>query len=282
MPHPLDFDSVLVGDLMETDVYRLDPETPIEEAVAAFEDLHISGAPVVDEFGHVVGVLSAYDVARPDRIRGDGIETGDHEFSMLEPEDTMRQQLANDDVILDKETYSTRLWGGDTVADWMSHTVISVPPGQSLRRACRVMAREDIHRVFVIESGELVGVLSSFDVVRFVAGELEPHRRRSQPDRAAARDLLEPRPPPRSGPLVRPPMRESDRRDLGPFERRGTERDANSPGREMRDRAPGREQLSRFSGPRSRGQDRGRVGRGGGRDVPSDRGPMQRGLRRRP
>jgi CBS domain-containing protein len=267
MSHPIDFDSVLVSELMQTDVYRLDPETPIEEAVAAFEDLHISGAPVVDEFEHVVGVLSAYDVARPDRIRGDGIETGDHEFSMLEPEDTMRQQLANDDVILDKETYSTRLWGGDTVADWMSHAVISVPPGHSLRRACRVMAREDIHRVFVIEGGRLLGVLSSFDVVRFVAGELEPRRQRPGTTREAPR---------------RPAMREQDRRDLGPFERRSTERDANAPARGMRERGPGREQLSRFSGPRSRGQDRGRAGRGGARDVPSDQGPMQRSLRRRP
>jgi CBS domain-containing protein len=262
---PFDFDSLRVGDVMQTDVYRLDPETPIEEALAAFEDLHISGAPVVDEFDHLVGVLSAYDVARPDHIRGDGIETGDHEFSMLEPEDTMRQQLANDDVILDKETYSTRLWGGDTVSDWMSHTVISVPPSHSVRRACRVMAREDIHRVFVIEGGRLLGVLSSFDLVRYVAGELEPRRQREGAAETRGR----------------PPMRETDRRDLGPFERRSTERDANAPARGMRDRSPGREQLARFSGPRSRGQDRGRAGRGGARDVPSDQGPMQRSLSHR-
>jgi len=264
---PLDLDSIPARDVMQSDVYRLDPQMPIREALEVFEDLHISGAPVVDDGDRVIGVLSSFDVIRPTHLRGDGLEAGDHEFSMLEPEDTMRQQLANDDVILDRETYSSRLWGGETVADWMSPRVISVPPDASVARACRVMVREDIHRVFVMEEGRLLGVLSSFDVVRLCAWDRQGLERRARGDEGRSQ-------------RGRAPLPAGSHADLGGFERTSVEPDASASGRGRTGGSSGRGQDARYAGPRHRGGDRGRAGRGGGRDVPADRGVLENSLRK--
>jgi CBS domain-containing protein len=51
----------------------------------------------------------------------------------------------------------------------MTPKVISVAPDAAIEEVCRVMIEEHIHRVFVAEKGKLLGVISSFDVVRHVA-----------------------------------------------------------------------------------------------------------------
>jgi CBS domain-containing protein len=52
------------------------------------------------------------------------------------------------------------------VADHMSDSVISAPPDWSLERAAEEMVRLGIRHLVVVESGELVGVLSMRDIVR--------------------------------------------------------------------------------------------------------------------
>ncbi|MCP4038773.1 MAG: CBS domain-containing protein, partial [bacterium] len=56
------FRDIKAKDIMRTEVVSFSPETSIEAAISTFEDLHISGAPVVNAYGTVVGVLSAFDV----------------------------------------------------------------------------------------------------------------------------------------------------------------------------------------------------------------------------
>jgi CBS domain-containing protein len=56
-------------DIMRSNVFKLEPTSTVEEAVTSFAELHISGAPVVDRNGRLVGVLSAFDIARPENLR---------------------------------------------------------------------------------------------------------------------------------------------------------------------------------------------------------------------
>ena len=53
-----------VRSVMKTDLLTVTPETPIKEAVTLLIDHHISGLPVVDDQGMIVGVLSEKDVLR--------------------------------------------------------------------------------------------------------------------------------------------------------------------------------------------------------------------------
>ncbi|MCC7000263.1 MAG: CBS domain-containing protein [Deltaproteobacteria bacterium] len=54
------------------------------------------------------------------------------------------------------------------VADAMSHPVVSVRPGATVAEAARAMLARHIHRVFVVDDGRPVGVLSTRDVMMAV------------------------------------------------------------------------------------------------------------------
>ena len=54
----------------------------------------------------------------------------------------------------------------EKVSDHMSESVISAPPDWSLERAAEEMVKLGIRHLVVVESGELVGILSMRDIVR--------------------------------------------------------------------------------------------------------------------
>jgi CBS domain-containing protein len=162
----VDLDTIQAKDLMQKDVVRFEASASISEAVAAFEDLHISGAPVVDGLGQVVGVLSASDIVRPERVRvGIGVRR--------ETEPAVRswddEGVDGEDEILSRDGYGVESLASDTVADWMTREIVSVAPDTSLREVCRKMLHHNVHRVLVLEQKRLAGILSTFDVVRCVA-----------------------------------------------------------------------------------------------------------------
>lgn len=154
---------VRAADIMQTDVVKLHCNAPIDDAVETFEEYSISGAPVVDDAENIVGVLSASDIVRTDHVHHEAIETGSYyRADPLEEDD--------DSVSFGREDYDPEILDRKTVADWMTPKVISVPPDASLAEVCGAMAREGIHRVFVVDDGRLAGVISSLDVVKYLAG----------------------------------------------------------------------------------------------------------------
>jgi CBS domain-containing protein len=155
-------------DVMKKDVVRFSPDTSIESALSTFEDLHISGAPVVDSFGKLVGVLSAFDVARREHLRGDRLEPRSGDLSYA-PDDDEGDPFYPEEVVLLREDYSPDVLGSEVVGDWMSEGVVTVRPGDSLKRVCETMVEGHFHRVCVTEGDKLVGIVTSFDIVRTMA-----------------------------------------------------------------------------------------------------------------
>ncbi len=170
-----------VRDVMRTQVVTLSAEDSIEVALATFEDHKIGGAPVTDESGKVIGVLTLSDVARTEHLSGDRIrsERGTFEMSEVSGEE-QDEELDPNEVFFAKTDYSTDLAGSDRVGDWMTARVVTVRPEDRIVDACNKMVKHHIHRVFVIEHDRLVGVVSSFDVVRCVAGT-PPVRGKAKP-----------------------------------------------------------------------------------------------------
>lgn len=155
-------------DLMRTEVACLSPEDTIESALQSFEELRISGAPVVDGAGRMVGVLTLSDVARPEHTSGDRLETAPREFDLAEESEGAGDELPGE-VFFAKEDYSVEVRGRELVSDWMAEEVLSVRPDAPLSEVCEAMVNQGIHRLFVTQGDKLVGVVSSFDVMRAVA-----------------------------------------------------------------------------------------------------------------
>jgi len=127
-----------VAELMQRNVKTVGSETSVAEAIVSLADAHISGMPVVDGAGKVIGVLSTTDV------------------------------LAAEAEADDPDTRQT-LFENTAVREIMTPRPFTVAANEDLREAARQMLYADVHRLFVAEGDKVVGVISTTDIVRAVA-----------------------------------------------------------------------------------------------------------------
>ena len=139
-----------VADIMSTDVLTLCPGTSLRTAMAALEYHGVSGAPVVNELGNCAGVFSLANVAR----------AGSY-FSGEAPAEAYAAPFVRRYVgSLDEET----------VGDWMSTDLKLIAPTATAEAAARLMVKDGVHRLLVLDGSSIVGVVSSLDIARIFAG----------------------------------------------------------------------------------------------------------------
>jgi len=147
-------------DLMQPDIISVTPETPLLEVHRLFTEEEINGAPVVDEDGTLVGVISSMDLLRAVL---DEYETGAAGTSST----YFREQLpySGPDWLRVPEDFQDRM--KDLTAERvMVREVVKVAPSASLAEVAQIMRTQRIHRVLVVDEDELVGILTTFDLIR--------------------------------------------------------------------------------------------------------------------
>jgi CBS domain-containing protein len=128
-----------VEELMTRDVYCVGEEMLAEELAELFATRKVSGVPVVDEDGRLVGVVSRSDLLRA-------------------PEDEEHPPVLHPER------------AGATASELMNPAPLSVREGATVPYAAAVMAAARVHRVLVVSpKGAVVGILTALDVVRWVA-----------------------------------------------------------------------------------------------------------------
>ncbi len=135
------------ADLMTANPVSVRDVATVQEILALLTDKGFSAAPVIDEAGRPVGVLSRTDVIIHDREKV--------EYLAPAPEEKQRQgyQVVNVD--------RTR------VREIMTPIVFSVTPDTPASRVVAEMLSLKVHRLFVVDqAGVLVGVVSSMDILR--------------------------------------------------------------------------------------------------------------------
>lgn len=148
-------------DVMETRVVRVGAEDPLPSVYRLFYDEEISGAPVVDDTGQVVGVVSASDLIRVAREERDALR-GLPDFYRDGGAD------ARSEWFTEQGEYEDRL-AERRVSDVMTSHVVSVTPDTPIPMVAKVILNNRIHRVLVLEEKEgsdyLVGIITLFDLV---------------------------------------------------------------------------------------------------------------------
>jgi CBS domain-containing protein len=129
-----------VAELMQPNVRTISSEASVAEVVTSLADGHISGLPVVDKGGRIIGVVSATDVLT------------------AEAEAESATEAVGRDLMLDT-----------SVRDIMTPRPFTVMSDEDVREAARQMLYAEVHRLFVAEGDRLVGVISTTDIVRAVA-----------------------------------------------------------------------------------------------------------------
>lgn len=162
-----------VGDVMTRSVVSVTPETPIAEAARQMLDNRISGLPVVDAAGTVVGVVTEGDLLR--RAETGTVRTRARWLELL----TTPGRLATDYV----HAHARK------VGEVMSRDVVAVAPGAPLATVVRLMEARHIKRLPVIDGGRLVGIVSRANLVRALFDRLSAPSEQSAGD-AAIRDAI--------------------------------------------------------------------------------------------
>jgi CBS domain-containing protein len=145
-----------VGDIMTQPAITVRPETTIVEAAQLMLQRHISGLPVVDASGAVVGVVTEGDMLRR-------AETG-----------TERRHRRWLEFVISPGRLAHEYAGAHArrVGEVMTEEVVAVSSQDPLEEAVRLMEQRRIKRLPVIESGRLVGIISRANLVRALVDKL--------------------------------------------------------------------------------------------------------------
>ncbi|OKH28589.1 phosphoribulokinase [Chroogloeocystis siderophila 5.2 s.c.1] len=144
---------------MSRDPIVVRPETPLNEAIQILAEKRISGLPVIDDDGKLVGIISETDLMWQ--------ETGvtPPAYIMILDSVIYLQNPAKYERDLHKAL-------GQTVGEVMSSDPVTVSPDKSLREAAKLMHDREVRRLPVIDAeGKIIGILTRGDVVRAMAAD---------------------------------------------------------------------------------------------------------------
>jgi CBS domain-containing protein len=150
-----------VRDIMTTDVVSAKRGTSVNELAKLMGARDISGVPVLDDDGSVVGIVTELDMI----VRN------------------MRLDMPRFIQILDlgriplerRSDYEHRMRHmlGTRAEDLMSEEVVAVGPDDSVEDLAELMVKRRVNPVPVVENGKLVGIVSRADIIDMMAAEME-------------------------------------------------------------------------------------------------------------
>ena len=160
-------------DVMTLKVATVSPDMSVRDTAAKMLESGISGIPVVDDKGQLLGVVSEGDLLRRTET-GTDRRSGSWWLKLV--------TLSSDDARNYIKTHGTR------VADVMSHPVITVTPDTDLNDVAMLLEKHRIKRVPVADNGALLGIVSRADLLRALA--LAPMARAQDVDDETIREHL--------------------------------------------------------------------------------------------
>jgi CBS-domain-containing membrane protein len=149
------------ADLMSHTVVMVPQEMSLQGAARLLSQAQVSGAPVVDNEGCCVGVLSATDFLHV-------AEKGKNAVVTSEPK---RENICSWQIVESAEE------GEKLVKNFMTPDSVMVLPGTNIGEISQMMLDAHIHRVIVTnEDQKPLGIVSSMDVLAALAREYSVHR----------------------------------------------------------------------------------------------------------
>lgn len=149
-------------DVMQSQVLSVSPDDPLHLIQRLFFEESIHGAPVIDEDGRVLGIITSTDVLRAAAEAREIEPTEPTAFS-----DDL--DVGNGGWGMAPEDFKSRL-RDTTVRDYMTEGLLQVGQATPVSQIARSLRENQVHRVLVVEDDKLCGIVSTFDLI----GLLEP------------------------------------------------------------------------------------------------------------
>ncbi len=151
-------DDLRIRDVMTSSVVTLKQSDTLKEAAVTFALDGISGAPVVDENGILVGILSETDILEYVKGFQERIQVKHPYITFL--------TVPFDELVDDKEFLKAyEEISNVKVGDIMTLAVVNVGPDANIMVAIEAMSKHQVNRIPVLEKGRLVGIVSRGDII---------------------------------------------------------------------------------------------------------------------
>ena len=150
---------IQVANFMTTDVVSFHPGDDVPGAVSRLVERGVDGAPVLDDTGKVVGMLSASDVI---------IQDAQLDLPTIVTLFGMSAELPGGAARFDRDVHKAL---ASTVGELMADNPVLVDAAASMTDAATLMHDHDISRLPVVDAdGRLVGIVARGDVLRYLVG----------------------------------------------------------------------------------------------------------------
>jgi CBS domain-containing protein len=157
------------ADLMSANPVSISAGAPVREAEAFLIDRGFSAAPVIDNAGRPIGVLSRSDLLVHNREKVDYVPDIHEYYAKTDLTSSSAENL--------KEGFQVENVERTTVRDIMTPVVFTVTPEAPVRKVVEEMLSLKVHRLFVVgRDGVLVGVISALDVLRHLGANKTPSK----------------------------------------------------------------------------------------------------------
>ena len=151
-----------VGNFMTTDVVSFHPGDDVPGAVSRLVERGIDGAPVVDDAGKVVGMLSASDAI---------IQDAQLDLPTIVTLFGMSAELPRGAARFNRDVRKAL---ASTVGELMADNPVLVGAAASMTDAATLMHDHDVSRLPVVDAdNRLIGIVARGDVLRYLVGTAE-------------------------------------------------------------------------------------------------------------
>lgn len=141
-----------VADFMTHRVITVAADATVATAARLMLDNRVSGLPVIDGAGRVVGMVTEHDLLRGRRNHGQ--RPGPHWMQLMIDQAELPEQI---------ERFRAR-----KVEEVMTPEPITVAPATAIEEACRLIEVNRIKRLPVLKDGRLIGIIARDDLLRAV------------------------------------------------------------------------------------------------------------------
>jgi CBS domain-containing protein len=181
---------LVAADVMNTQVLAVRPDITVRELATLLTENEISGAPVTDGHGRLLGMVSLSDIAE-----GEADEVGLAQ-SESDPEASVHGW---EDEATSDEMRELHVEGGEAlVRDIMTPTAYTVPDDTPVSLLARTMVAGRVHRLLVVRDQRVVGIVTSLDLLTLLSGDVKSRRQEpragkpapGKPRRRKARDRV--------------------------------------------------------------------------------------------
>ena len=153
--------NLIAKDIMNTSVISVQDDLSVHELANFFTEKMISGAPVVNKDGKLVGVVSLSDIVRNDERRTAIVndkQESDYYLSgwedNLNSDEIQELHLEEDDSL--------------TVRNIMTPLIFKVKETELISAMSNIMIGGRIHRLLVTRDEKVVGIITTLDMLKAI------------------------------------------------------------------------------------------------------------------